>query len=109
MAYNRVKIGCQFNVLLCVLLRRVAHDSQHRADLGFAVIGVRGLAVAADAALLLIRPVLSLEKLSFREEESKFSYRYDPDSSSEETMDYADDQRRVTAWPAMIKVPGVLA
>jgi len=47
MAYNRVKIGCQFNVLLCVLLRRVAHDCQHRVDLGFAVIGVRRLAVQA--------------------------------------------------------------
>jgi len=45
----------------------------------------------------MIRPVLSLERLSFLEPEAKVSYRYGPDRAEQETMDYLEFIARVTS------------
>jgi hypothetical protein len=38
----------------------------------------------------MIRPLLSLERLSFLEPEGKVGYRWDQDRAGQETMDYTE-------------------
>jgi hypothetical protein len=45
----------------------------------------------------MIRPVLSLERLSFLEPEGKVSYRYGQNGAGQETMDYLEFIARVTS------------
>ncbi|MGB8953030.1 MAG: transposase [Candidatus Aminicenantales bacterium] len=45
----------------------------------------------------MIRPLLSLERLSFVEPEGKVGYRYGQDSAEQETMDYLEFIARVTS------------
>jgi len=45
----------------------------------------------------MIRPLLSLERLSFLEPEGKVSYRYGQDGAERETMDYLEFVARVTS------------
>jgi hypothetical protein len=45
----------------------------------------------------MIRPVLSLERLSFLEPEGKVGYRYDQDRAEQEAMDYLEFIARVTS------------
>jgi len=45
----------------------------------------------------MIRPLLSLERLSFSEKESKVSYRYGKEGEQEERMDYLEFIARVTS------------
>jgi hypothetical protein len=45
----------------------------------------------------MIRPVLSLEKLSFLEPDGKVNYRYGQDVAEQETMDYLEFIARVTS------------
>ena len=45
----------------------------------------------------MIRPVLSLERLSFLEPEGKVGYRYDQDGAEQEAMDYLEFIARVTS------------
>ena len=45
----------------------------------------------------MIRPLLSLERLSFEEKEGKVGYRYDQGAREQETMDYLEFIARVTS------------
>ncbi|MGB9006707.1 MAG: transposase [Candidatus Aminicenantales bacterium] len=45
----------------------------------------------------MIRPLLSLERLSFEEKEGKVGYRYGKDEGEQETMDYLEFIARVTS------------
>ena len=45
----------------------------------------------------MIWPVLSLERLSFLEQESKVGYRWGRDTANQETMDYLEFMARVTS------------
>jgi hypothetical protein len=45
----------------------------------------------------MIRPLLSLERLSFLEPEGKVGYRYDQDRAEQEAMDYLEFIARVTS------------
>ena len=45
----------------------------------------------------MIRPLLSLERLSFDEKKGKICYRYGKDAEEEERMDYLDFIARVTS------------
>jgi len=45
----------------------------------------------------IIRPLLSLERLSFLEPEGKVSYRYGQDGAERETMDYLEFVARVVS------------
>jgi hypothetical protein len=45
----------------------------------------------------MIRPLLSLERLSFEEKEGKVSYRYGKEAEEVERMDYLEFIARVTS------------
>jgi hypothetical protein len=45
----------------------------------------------------MVRPILSLERLSFQEKEAKVSYRYGKEGEEEERMDYLEFIARVTS------------
>jgi hypothetical protein len=45
----------------------------------------------------MIRPVLSLERLSFLEREGKVGYRWDQDRAEQEAMDYLEFIARITS------------
>ena len=45
----------------------------------------------------MIRPILSLKKLSFDETEGKVSYQYEKGRAEEERMDYLEFIARVTS------------
>jgi hypothetical protein len=53
----------------------------------------------------MIRPLLSLEHLSFAEREGQVCYRYGKDTLDEETMDYLEFIARVTSQYIAIRFP----
>lgn len=46
----------------------------------------------------MIRPLLSLERLSFLDQEDKIGYRYGRDRPEQERMDYLEFIARVTSY-----------
>jgi len=55
------------------------------------------MVISGRSSKYMIRPVLSLERLSFLEPEGKVGYRYDQDRAEQEAMDYLEFIARVTS------------
>ena len=55
------------------------------------------MVISGRSSEYMIRPLLSLERLSFLEPEGKVGYRYDQDRAEQEAMDYLEFIARVTS------------